>query len=752
MGLPKLRRCSVAVLLALAAVSGAAPARAQGTATTGKTLTVERIYSAPDLNGSMAQGVLWSPDGKQLSYFHAPDTVGDSAKELWVMNAATGKTSVLVNAETLASLLEPAKQKSTQSTGLGRATPEDYEWAPDGRAILFKSDSALVWLDLASMKSKRLLEGDAEIEDARISPDGKWVSYVQDFNLWLINVASVEKKQLTIGGSEDVLKGKLDWLYPEEFSTRTAYWWSPDSSRVAYYEMDERPVAKYPIVDMSGPTGAIEMTRFPSAGEANPIVRVGVIPVSGGETRWLDTGADTNVYLPRVNWLPDSKHVAIQRLNRAQDHLDLLLCDVVSGASHSILTEAEKDWVNLSDDLYFFSDSQRFLWTSERSNFRHIYLYDISGKLLKQLTSGDWTVTGIEGFGPRSANGLIVDEQRGYVYFLTNRADVLEAQLYRVSLNDGSLAQVTHEPGVHEVEMAPNDSAFVDTTSDANTPWHEDVDRIDGTRIAALSGNTLPELEEYHLPRVEFVTVPADDGTTLYASIIKPPNFDPARKYPVVIQVYGGPDWQVVRNEWDNDPLWSRLMSQRGFIVWSLDNRGSTGRGHRFEASVFHHLGRLELADQLAGVKYLKSLPYVDGSRIGVWGWSYGGFMTLMAMSRAPGVFKAGIAVAPVADWRLYDTAYTERYMGLPQDNQAGYRDSAPANFVQSLTGKLLLAHGTGDDNVHFANTALLLNKFIDEGKYPELQIFPGRGHPISDRAARIELFNKITQFFIDNL
>jgi dipeptidyl-peptidase-4 len=744
------RSCALAVSLAAVAISAAKPARAQTAKVPGKTLTVERIYSAPNLNGSIEHGIAWSPDGKRFAYFHSSGGK-DAVTELWAMDAATGKSSVLVDAKLLESLLEPPKQRATQATGLGRAVPQDYQWAAGGSALLFVSDTQLVWLDLKSMSPNRLVTGDTSIEDAKISPDAKWVSYVQDFNLWVVNVATKEKKQLTTGGSEELLKGKLDWLYPEELSSRTAYWWSPDSSHIAYYEMDERPVTKYPIYDMSTDIGAVENMRFPQAGEANPIVRVGIVPVNGGETRWLDTGSDTNVYIARVNWTPDSKHIAIQRLNRGQTRLDLLMFDSASGTSTTILTDTDKYWLNLSDDLHFFADGQRFLWTSERSGYRHIYLYDITGKLLKQLTNGDWAVTGVEGFGPQSTNGLVVDERHGYVYFLSNKNNAVESHLFRVSISDGSIAQVTRTHGVHAPEIAPDESAFLDTYSSANVPPKQELDRIDGTKIAMLAENNVPELADYHLPPVEFMTVTADDGTILHASMIKPPDFDPARKYPVIIETYGGPEAQEVRDQWGG-AFWSDIMAQKGYIIGSLDNRGSMGRGHAFETPIYHQFGKVELADQLAGVKYLKSLAYVDGTRIGIWGWSYGGYMTLTSLFHAPDVFKAGVAVAPVTDWRLYDTAYTERYMGTPQENEAGYRESSPAYFPQNLKGKLMVAHGTGDDNVHFANTALLLNHFIEAGKYPELLIFPGRGHPMSDRPAQLLLFNRIMQFFLDNL
>jgi len=726
--------------------------RAQGGNIPAKPLTVERLYTAPNLSGSVVRGIEWSPDSKRFAYFHDSESGKEASTELWVMDASTGKTSVLVNAKLLETLLQPPKQQATQPTGLGRAIPQDYQWSPDGNALLFIGDTQLVWLDLRSMSSTRLVSGDAEIEDPKISPDGKWVSYLQNYNLWVVNLVTKERKPLTTGGSEEVLKGKLDWLYPEELSSRTAYWWSPDSSQIAYFEMDERPVTRYPIYDMSSDIGALEFTRFPQAGEPNPIVRVGIVSVNGGDTRWLDTGPDKNIYVARVNWAPDSRHIAIQRLNREQTKLDVLLFDATSGASATILTETDKYWINLSDDFHFLSDSTRFLWTSERTGYRHIYLYDTSGKLLKQITSGDWAVTGVEGFGPQSANGLVVDERRGYIYFLSNKEDAVETHLFRASIHGGSVVQLTHARGVHAPEISPDESAFVDTYSNANTPPKQDLDRLDGTRIAVLAENNVPELAEYHVPPVEFTTVAADDGTILYASMIKPANFDPTRKYPVLVSVYGGPDAQVVRDAWDPENLWSDVLAQKGYIVWSLDNRGSTGRGHAFETPIYHQLGKIELADQLAGVKYLKSLPYVDGERIGIWGWSYGAYMTLTALFHAPDIFKAGVAVAPLGDWRLYDTAYTERYMGSPRTNEAGYHESSPANFVQNLKGKLMIAHGTGDDNVHFANTALLLNRFISAGKYPDLMIFPGRGHPISDRAAQIDLFNRITQFFLDNL
>ncbi len=737
--------------IALLVGFGSAIAFAQAQQPSPKQLTVERIYSAPSLSGYQIDGIEWSPDGKCITYFEGD---GRGSRQLSEMDAATGKRAVLVKAETLEAALPPEKASAIQSTGLGRLEAQNYLWSPAGDSLLFVGSGNLVLLDLKTMSSKPLIKRDADVTDPKFSPDGKWVSFVRDSNLWVVNLTNGEARALTTGGSEEILKGQLDWVYPEELDATTAYWWAPDSSKIAYYEMDERPVTRYPIMDMSSPVGAMDYTRFPQAGEANPIVRVGVVAVAGGDTKWMDTGANTDVYLPRVDWLRDSQRVAIQRLNRAQNRLDLEFCDASTGASQTILAETDKYWVNVSADLYFFSDNKRFLWSSERTGFRHYYLYDLSGKQLQQLTSGDWDISGNGGFGPGAASHPAVDEAHGSIYFLSNKDDVRDTQLYRLSLNDKSVTRVSREPGTHDVIIAPDESAFVDAVSTTMKPPSQNLYRIDGSRIAAINENGVAELADYHFSPVEFLNLTADDGTKLYADMINPPNFDPSRKYPVLINVYGGPQVQNVRNEWGRvDFLWLEMMAEKGFIVFTLDNRGSYGRGHAFEAAIYHQFGKVELEDQLTGVNYLKSLPYVDASRIGIWGWSYGAYMTLYAMSNAPDVFKAGVAVAPVSDWKLYDTIYTERYMGRPQDNPAGYTNSSPVNKAASLQGKLMLAHGTGDDNVHFANTSEMINALIAAGRYPaDVMIFPGRGHPISDRSARIQLFERITNFFLNNL
>jgi dipeptidyl-peptidase-4 len=708
-----------------------------------KALTVERIYSQPSLSGRLTRGLAWTPDGKQLSYFETKGSGKDAKTELWVMDAASGERRLLVAADKLESILPADTSKPTQATGLGRRAPSQYQWAPDGAGILFQGPTALAWLDLKSQTGRTLASGKAAIADPKISPDGRTVSFVRNHNLWLVNLVSGEERAITQGGTEEIRKGELDWVYPEELEIKTAYWWAPDSSAIAYLEMDERKVSQYPMVDFSSPSGEAVMERYPTAGGANPIVRVFVVSVNGGEPRAMDTGVETDIYIPRVNWLTDSKHVAIQRLNRTQTTLDLLIANTSTGKNRTALSENDSNWINVSDDLYFFKDGKRFLWSSERSGYRYIYLYDLDGKQLAQLTKGDWEVAAVDA----------VDEAKGLVYFTATEKSPLERHLYRVALDGTGFARLTKDEGTHAAVFAPNAAAFYDTYSNAATPPRQDLCRADGSRVATIDENKIAELADYRLSPMEFFTVKSRDGVMLNASIIKPQDFNPQKKYPVLVYTYGGPHAQVVRNAWGGaNFLWHELMAQRGYIIFSVDNRGSTGRGHAFETPLHFRLGAQELSDQRDGVQYLKSLPYVDSNRIGIWGWSYGGHMTLHAMFEASDDFKVGFAGGPVTDWRYYDSIYTERYLGLPQKNEKGYQDSSPVKYAAQLKGKLMIAHGTGDDNVHFANTLSVINDLIEAGKYVEVLAFPGRGHGVSDPPARRVLMQRVTQFFLDNL
>ena len=747
MQLRTLARSIVSSLLSVILVVGAQPfARAQqktASQTQLRELTVDRIFGQPSLSGHLMRGVSWSPDGQRLAYLDTQGTGKEGKTELWTLDAATREKTLLLPADKLESVLPAAPGTQTQATGAGRRPPAQFQWAPSGGALLFEGPESLAWYDLKSQSGRVLVTGKEELSDVKISPDGKFVSFLRDHNVWLVPAAGGKERALTTGGTEEIRRGELDWVYPEELEIFSAYWWAPDSSAVAYLEMDERPVSRYPLVNFESYPGEAEMQRYPVAGGSNPVVRVLVASLDDDQPRVMDIGTNSDCYIARVNWLPDSRHLAIERLNREQNVLDLLLADTKTGKSSVLLTEKDQYWINVSDDLRFLKDSKRFLWSSERSGYRHLYLYDWSGKELTQVTKGEWEVSHVDG----------VDEAKGLIYFTATEKSPIERHLYRVALDGSGFSRLTKEDGTHMINLAPDASAYVDTFSNTATPPRQDLFRSDGSKIVTINENKVEELAQFRLSPVEFFTIQSRDGVRLNCFMIKPAHFDPAKKYPVIVYTYGGPHAQVVLNAWGgSNLLWHQMMAQKGFIIFALDNRGSAGRGHVFEEPIHYRLGVQELADQQDGATWLAQQPWIESRRIGIWGWSFGGFMTITAMLRAADVFKAGFAGGPVTDFRFYDTIYTERYMGLPKQHEEDYVNNSPLKYASGLKGKLLIAHGTADDNVHYANTLSFVNELIKNGLYVEVIAAPGRGHGVSDPPARRIVWNRVTQFFLDNL
>ena len=741
----RLARYSILVVLFATAFALTQPAssahQAAAPARSGE-LTVDRIFSQPSLSGRLTRGIAWAPDGKRLSYLESKGSGKEMKIDLWVMDVRSGERSVLIPSDKLDAIF-PAPAKQTQATGAGRHAASQYQWAPNGQALLFEGPDSLAWYDLTTHSGRILTSSKEAMTDVKISPDSKYVSFVRDHNVWLVGAADGRERSFTTGGSEKLRKGELDWVYPEELELYTAYWWAPDSSAVAYLQMDENPVTQFSLLNFESYTGEAELQRYPVAGGDNPVVHVYVESVNGGEPQLMDTGTNNDMYIPRVNWLPDSRHISIQRLNRDQTVLNLLLADTATGKTSGLLTETDKYWININDDLHFFKDGKRFLWASERTGYRHLYLYAMDGKEIKQITKGDWEVTEVDG----------VDEEKGLVYFTSTEKSPIERQMYRVDLDGSGPVRITKQDGFHMINMSPAAHTYVDAYTNAMTPPRQDVYRADGSKLATLNENKVEELSQYNLSPVEFSTVKNRDGVVLNCFLIKPPNFDPSKKYPAIVYTYGGPHAQIVLDAWEGATfLWHQLMAQKGYIIFALDNRGSSGRGHLFEEAIQYRFGVPELNDQRDGVAWLQKQPWVDPQRIGIWGWSYGGHMTLHAMFQASDLFKVGFAGGPVTDWHYYDSIYTERYMGLPQQHESSYKESSPVTFSRDLKGKLLIAQGTGDDNVHYSNTLALINDLISEGKYVEVIAAPGRGHGVSDPPARKIVFNRVTQFFLDNL
>ncbi len=496
--------------------------------------------------------------------------------------------------------------------------------------------------------------------------------------------------------------------------------------------------------------------RYPKAGDPNSIVRVGVVDATmQGSTdgagnppvMWLDIGtpADSSqdVYIPRMEWTKDPSGLSVQKLNRLQDTLELLLFDVETGGSRTLLTETSDTWVEVRNDLQFLEKSEAFLWSSERDGYRHLYLYDMQGKLIRQLTMGEWDVDNVPG----------VDEKKGVVYFTAGVSSPLDRDLYSVKLDGSGFRKITAGAGSHSVNFSPDFSVYRESFSDANTPTRTSLYRADGTLIRVLSDGKIDALDEYVVSPMSFFTFTTTDGVDLNGWMIKPHDFDPAKKYPVLMYVYGGPGSQTVRNSWGGSNfIWYQLLAQKGYVIASVDNRGTGARGVKFKKITYKNLGKWETNDQAEAARYLGGLSYVDPSRIGIWGWSYGGYMTLMAMTTAADVFSTGVSVAPVSNWKFYDTIYTERYMQTPELNPAGYEASAPTEHAAGLKGKLLEIHGTADDNVHWQNTVTMVSELEKAGKQFETAFYPGGRHGIARGKVRAQLFTKITNFILANL
>jgi dipeptidyl-peptidase-4 len=552
-----------------------------------------------------------------------------------------------------------------------------------------------------------------------------------------MEVAGGKETRLTSNGSDTLRNGDLDWVYPEELDLGTAYWWAPDSSAIAYLQFNVTGEPLYPHVDLQGARAVLEQQRYPQAGENNPEVRLGVVTARGGATKWLDVGDTVKSYLiARAGWTADSKNVYVVRTNRIQNQLDFLLYGVDSGKSRTVYKESDNYWVNVEGDPLFLKDGKHFLWTSERDGFRHLYLYALDGGAPTQLTKGAWEVTDV----------LAFEESAGRIWYRSTETGPLERQLYSVQADGSGKRRITAGEGNHRVWMAPAGGAFLDAYSNLSSPPEWTLRGADGEAVATYRAAGRRALDEFDLRPTEVVKFTGKDGTLFYGRLIKPAGFDPAKKYPVVVDVYGGPHAQSVRNTWPGVGM-DQVFAHDGYVVWEMDNRGTSGRGHAFESAVFRNLGVQELADQREGIQYLISLGFVDARRIGVTGWSYGGFMTLNSMLNAPDLFHAGFAGAPVTNWLNYDTIYTERYMGVPKDSGEAYARTAMPAKAEALVGKLMIAHNFEDDNVLFQNTAQMISALEAAGKRFELALYPQKTHGVGGASAR-QMESTMLDFF----
>jgi dipeptidyl-peptidase-4 len=589
-----------------------------------------------------------------------------------------------------------------------------------------------------------VLETGGDAIDPKISPKGKYVSYVRDQNLWVIDLASGKARQLTNDGKDTVHNGEAEFVAQEEMNRSTGYWWAPDDSSIAFERYDEAKVPVTKRFEVYPERTEIVEQRYPAAGDPNVEVKLGLVAPTGGAARWIDLGANKDIYLVRVDWVPDAAHVTYQVMPRNQQRLDLKLVDVHTLGQRTLLSETSKTWVDVLDDLNFIDGGKRFVWGSERSGFHHLYLYGIDGSLEHAISKGDWNLDGV----------LAIDEKNGNVYVSSNVDFAPDRQVYALRL-DGSTADKPHRisqgDGTHVATFAKDASVYIDNFSGPKTPPQVSVRRNDGSFVTWIEENRLDEhhpLWNYRdsLVQPEFGTVKAADGQELHYRVYKPLGFDPSKKYPVFDTYYGGPAVQFVTRAWGD--YFAQYMAQQGFVVFSLDNRGMSRRGRKFSDVIYGQLGVAEVDDQLAGIRWLKSQRWVDGKRIGVFGWSYGGYMTTMMLAKASAELAGGVAVAPVTDWTLYDTFYTERYLSQPQDNAEGYKRSAPFDWVGGLTAPLYLVHGMADDNVLFANSTKLMATLQQHDIPFQLMTYPGGKHGLAMPGQRTHVYHLIAVFF----
>lgn len=726
-------------LLLLLAALAAAPASAER-------LTLDRIHGETSLAGPGVRNLRVSPDGERVTFLRG-SADNQYQLDLWEYNTKSKATRRLIDSKKLVpleelSLEEKARRERARTAGLSGIL--NYFWSPDGKQLLVPIAGNLYLVEAAKPDVARKVAS-GNVTDPKISPRGRYVSFVRDQNLIVIDLKTGAERALTTDGKGTIHNGEAEFVAQEEMSQHTGYYWAPDDSAIAYRRYDEAPVPVARRFEIFADRTEVIDQHYPAAGDPNVLIDLMVVNPATGEQRKVDLGAEKDIYLIRADFSADAKTLVYQRQSRDQKRLDLVAVDVATLAQRPLLTETSKTWVEINNDLRFLKGRNAFIWASERTGRKHLYLYDLNGKLLHPISRGEWGVDDI----------LAVDEGANKVYISSNREAVIDKQTYVLAL-DGSTAdkpnRITKGDGWHEAAFAGNGKLFVETYSSPSVPPQVSIRKPDGSMVEWLEKNELNANHPYakylpdHLP-TEYGSMKAADGQTLYYSIIKPANFDASKRYPVFLFTYGGPHSQRVTRTWGN--YFDQYMAQQGFVVFRLDNRGSGRRERQFTDTLYGNLGKHEVEDQVAGVDWLAKQSFVDPKRIGVFGWSYGGFMTLRLLAAASDKIAMGVSVAPVTDWALYDTHYTERYVGAtPKSNPAAYEQSGVFAHLDGLKSPLLLIHGMADDNVLFTNTTRLIDDLVKRNVQFELMTYPGAKHGISGRSSQRHVYGLIESFF----
>lgn len=725
--------------LLLAAAAGITTTYAQTSVK--KDITNEDVWLKNTFASKSISGLRPMKDGKHYSSFYT-DSV---SKQRYILQYeyASGRVSDTI-----------LKASELKLNGAIIAM-DDYTFNADESMIMIKNEEEpiyrystreLNYIWDRRNKSLSALSAGGKQMYASFSPDASKVAFVRDNNIFIKDLKSGAEQQVTSDGKKnEIINGACDWVYEEEFSFQQAFAWSPDGNTIAFYKFDERRVRDYsmPIYGELYPTE--ETFKYPKAGESNSIVNIYLYQVVSGQTIRADIGTETDQYIPRIKWTEDPAKLCILRMNRHQNKLEYLMTNARSGKSTVILTEESKTYIDINDDLTFLKDGKSFITSSEADGFNHLYLYNMDGKLIRQITKGSWEITKYYG----------TDAAQKVIYYQSTEASPLRRNIYSIGIDGKSKKNLTTRSGTNTAHFSADLSYFINYHTDANTPLYISLYDHTGKELRVLQGNAKLRgvLDTYRLSKKEFFTITTSENVTLNAWMIKPLDFSPDKKYPVYMFLYGGPGSQQVTDAWGgNNFMWYQLLAAKGYLVVCVDNRGTGGRGAEFKKMTYMDLGKYETIDQIESAKWLAKQSYVDGSRIGIQGWSYGGYMSSLCITKGADVFKTAIAVAPVTNWKYYNTIYTERYLRTPAENKAGYEDNSPINFVSQMKGNFLIVHGTGDDNVHFQNSADMVSAMIKANKKFTSAYYPNKNHGITGGNTRLHLYNMITDYIMNNL
>jgi dipeptidyl-peptidase-4 len=711
-------------------------------------ITVDWIYSDESTAVSALPSHTWLADGTAILY----DVRQPPEKRTFErFNPATNERTPMLDAQKALASLRPLLTKGDAPQSL----PWPLSFDGTGSAALYIFEGDIFGLDLERAEFVRITKTASEEKDASFSPNSRNIAFVRDNDLYVYDMPTHKERRLTRDGSETVLNGTLSWVYWEEVFGRRdiGYWWSDDSTAIAFLRTDESNVGTSYYVDFQPQYPRLIKQRYPKAGTPNPQVKVGIAEINYDKTTWVQLDPKSAEWVVRVKWLPDNRRLSVETMPRSQTELTLLVAERVNGRTTPLLKETDKDWINLHDDLFFLEDGRHFIWESERTGYSHLYLYTMDGKLVNEITKGNWATTSAGGgvFWLRRSIAAI-DEKQGLIYFTALEKSSIEKHLYRIKFDGTGMERLTKEDGTHSISFSPDARYYFDTYSNIKTLPSLTLRTATGELKQTLAGPRPEMLAQFDIQYPELLTIPAADNFPMPAQLLKPKDFNPSKRYPVIIYVYGGPSAPSVANSWKFSNYFDQMLMQAGYLVLYVDNRSATAISHALETTSKGQMyGEGELRDLLAAVKWLKSQSYVDPERVGVWGWSGGGTFTLLAMTHSK-EFKAGIAVAAVTDPFYYDSKWAEAIMKLPSENAEAYQRTSLNNAAKDLSGRLLLVHGTYDDNVHIQNAWKFTDELIKAGKTFDMMIYPMRQHGIADRAARIHLYKTMLEFWKRNL